>query len=69
LTELLKNNNYLLFHFSEQIESDQLIFDHKLKAGKLKAYNAIKILELYDYPPEIIKDALETNKNSTHKRF
>jgi len=62
LTDLLKEDNYELFHFSELIENDKLIFDHKLKEGKLKTRNAIKILSLYDYPTEIIEEARETEK-------
>ena len=57
LTELLETENYELFHFSETIESNELTFDHKLKKGKLKTRNAIKILELYNYPTEIITEA------------
>jgi DNA mismatch repair ATPase MutS len=59
LTELLKKDNYSLFHFSEHIKDDELLFDHKLKKGKLTTKNAIKILGLYDYPSEIIKNAKE----------
>lgn len=59
LTELLEKDNYSLFHFSEQIENNELFFDHKIKTGKLKTRNAIKILEIYNYPSEIIKDAKE----------
>ncbi|WP_245856789.1 MutS-related protein [Lutibacter flavus] len=62
LTELLEKENYALHHFSENIENDELYFDHKLKAGKLKTRNAIKILELYKYPAEIITDARMTEK-------
>lgn len=57
LTELLQKEEYELFHFSEHIENNELFFDHKIKMGKLKTRNAIKILELYKYPPEIIVDA------------
>lgn len=64
LTELLENENYELHHFSETIENDELFFDHTLKTGKLKTRNAIKILELYKYPAEIITDARDTEKNS-----
>ncbi len=45
LTELLKNDNFELFHFSELIKDNALSFDHKLKREKLKTRNAIKILE------------------------
>lgn len=57
LTELLQNDHYRLFHFSEHVENNKLLFDHKLKNGQLKTRNAIKILELYDYPKEIISEA------------
>ena len=60
LTELLKQENYELYHFKEQVVDNQLIFDHKLRYGKLETRNAIKILELYDYPHEIITMANET---------
>lgn len=64
LTDLLKKDNYKLYHFSELIENENLFFDHKLKIGKLKTRNAIKILELYDYPKEIIIDAQKTKKDN-----
>lgn len=64
LTDLLLEENYELFHFSEQIENENLIFDHKLKSGKLKTRNAIKILELYKYPSEIIIDARKTEQDN-----
>ncbi|MCD6544180.1 MAG: DNA mismatch repair protein MutS, partial [Flavobacteriaceae bacterium] len=64
LTELLEKDNYKLYHFSEQIENENLFFDYKLKIGKLKTRNAIKILELYDYPKEIITDARKTKNDN-----
>jgi len=60
LTDLLQDQGYDLYHFAEKIENNQLIFDHKLKKGKLTTRNAIKILELYDYPDSIITDAQNT---------
>lgn len=57
LADLLKKENYELYHFSEIVSDETLHFDHKLKKGKLKTRNAIKILEIYDYPSEIIKEA------------
>ncbi len=63
LTELLQKENYELYHFSESINDNELIFDHKLKYGKLKTRNAIKILEIYNYPKEVIKNAKLIEKN------
>jgi hypothetical protein len=62
LTDLLKNENFELYHFCEKVENGELKFDHKLKKGKLKTRNAIKILELYDYPSKIIEDSKSTEK-------
>ena len=72
LTDLLKQENFDLYHFSETIENNQLIFDHKIKPGKPQSGNAIKILELYDYPFEIIEDSKYSSKitlanNGYHK--
>ena len=57
LTDLLKERNFALYHFTESIEENELIFDHKIKQGKPNTGNAIKILKMYDYPAEIIEDA------------
>ncbi len=66
LTDLLKNEDYELFHFCEKMENDNMMFDHKLKQGKLTTRNAIKIMELYDYPESIIIDAKKTLTTLTH---
>lgn len=57
LTELLQEQNFVLYHFSEIVENEQLMFDYKIKPGKPTRGNAIKILELYDYPSEIIEES------------
>jgi DNA mismatch repair ATPase MutS len=61
LADLLKGS-YNLYHFSEQVEDKTLDFDFKLKEGKLKNRNAIKILEINDYPEQIITEAIELSK-------
>ena len=48
---------YELYHFAESIEDGQLSFGYTLKKGPLKTSNAIRILELYNYPAEIIEEA------------
>jgi len=62
LTEVLQKDDYELFHFSETVENNELYFDHKIREGKLKTRNAIKILEIYEYPLEIIKEAKNIEK-------
>ncbi len=61
LTEMLKKE-YELYHFSEVINEKNVDFDYKLKEGRLKNRNAIKILQINDYPLSIIKEAIETSK-------
>lgn len=58
LTDML-DEEYDLYHFSEQVENNSVDFDFKLKTGKLKNRNAIRILKINDYPDYIIKEALE----------
>ena len=59
LNELLKDE-YDHYHFSETIAEEELVFDHTIKKGPLKTRNAIRILEINDYPASIIADANAT---------
>lgn len=61
LTDLL-SDEYELFHFSENVNNNMVDFDYKLKEGKLKNRNAIRILQINDYPDYIIKEAIEISK-------
>jgi DNA mismatch repair ATPase MutS len=56
LANLLKGD-YDLFHFEESVDKDGFRFDHKMKKGILKTRNAIRLLELFDFPEAIIKAA------------
>jgi len=56
LTELL-DEEYDLYHFSEQVSEQSISFDYKIKKGKLKTRNAIKILEVNGYPQPLIDEA------------
>ena len=56
LGELL-SGTFSLFHFSEIVEDGKIVFDYKIKPGNLNKTNAIRILELNDYPPEVITEA------------
>lgn len=47
-----------LYHFTEIVDGDEIVFDYKLKPGKLSTTNAIRILELNDYPEEVIDEAI-----------
>ena len=57
LAELLDSDGYELHHFREEVVDGRLVFDYQLHTGPLTTRNAIRILELYDYPPELIAEA------------
>jgi len=61
LADLLKNE-YDLYHFSEIVDNKTVDFDYKLKEGKLKNRNAIRILQINDYPESIIKEAFKISE-------
>ncbi len=55
LTELL-TDTYALYHFTEIVENEQIKFDYQLKSGNLTTKNAIRILELNDYPDVVVTE-------------
>ena len=61
LTEML-DKEYELFHFSEIVKEKSVDFDYKLKRGKLKNRNAIRILKINDYPDDLINEAIEISE-------
>ena len=61
LADLLKDE-YELYHFSEKVDHKTVAFDYKLKDGKLKNRNAIRILQINDYPESIIAEAIALAK-------
>ncbi len=56
LTDMLPNQ-YDLYYFCESVSNKSIDFDYVLKKGKLQQTNAIKILEINDYPVEVINEA------------
>jgi energy-coupling factor transporter ATP-binding protein EcfA2 len=50
-------DRYDSYHFRELIEQNALAFDYKLQRGPSSTRNAIAILELYDFPPDVVADA------------
>lgn len=61
LADLL-NEEYELYHFSEKVDHKTVDFDYKLKDGRLKNRNAIRILQINDYPETVINEAIELAK-------
>ena len=57
LADLLAKE-YDLYHFSEQVNDNKIEFDYKLKEGKLKDRNAIRILQLNKYPQNLVDEAI-----------
>ncbi len=62
LTDML-TDTYELYHFSEIVGENNVDFDYKLKEGKLKNRNAIRILEMNGYPEEVIKEAIDISRD------
>ena len=56
LTSLLADV-YENYHFSEQVEENIVVFDYRLKPGKATSRNALKLLEMMEYPKVITDDA------------
>ncbi len=61
LQDLLEGQ-FVMHHFSEQVDGERYYFDYKIKAGPCSSRNAIKLLELKGYPEEIVKNALDLSK-------
>ena len=61
LTDML-SDDYELYHFSEIVNANNVDFDYKLKEGKLKNRNAIRILQINDYPRDLIDEAIAISK-------
>ncbi len=61
LTDML-TDEYELYHFSEIVKDNNVDFDYKLKEGKLKNRNAIRILQINNYPNELIDEAIKISR-------
>lgn len=67
LAELLKDS-FSLFHFAETVQPEGILFDYKLKEGPLKDTNAIRILELNNYPKAVIQEAVQLARRITEMK-
>ena len=56
LQDMLENN-FDMFHFSEQVEGDKFFFNYKIEEGPCSSGNAIKLLEIMEYPVSITTEA------------
>lgn len=48
------------YHFEEQVEGDDVIFDYRLRQGKAMTRNAIKLLGMIGYQEDLIEQAEES---------
>ena len=56
LTQLLEDV-YDNYHFEEEIKDGDILFNYQLRPGKATTRNAIKLLEIMGYEPQIIANA------------
>jgi DNA mismatch repair ATPase MutS len=58
LHHLLKNK-FEVYHFSEQVSDGKFYFDYKIANGSASKGNAIKLLEIMEYPIDVTDKAIE----------
>jgi hypothetical protein len=56
----LLDGAYVPLHFREQITDGALTFDYRIRPGPASTRNAIALLELMEFPNDLVSDALET---------
>ena len=62
LTGLLENF-YHNYHFDEEVENNDISFSYMLKKGRATSRNAIKLLEIMGYEPEIVTKAQKISEH------
>jgi DNA mismatch repair ATPase MutS len=62
LTTLLKNT-YENYHFTEEIQKEDIFFSYKIQKGPAMTRNAILLLENMGYPKELVEVAKKTASN------
>jgi len=55
-------STFKMFHFSEQVEDGKYFFDYRLQHGVCSSGNAIKLLEIMNYPQSITNEAKQIVK-------
>jgi len=55
--QYLLQNRFEMFHFSEQVENGEYFFNYKIQKGPAKSGNAIKLLEIENYPLSLTEEA------------
>jgi DNA mismatch repair ATPase MutS len=65
----LLQDQYRMFHFSEQVEDGKFFFDYKINEGPCSSGNAIKLLEIMGYPGQITEEAKSIVKDLVSERL
>jgi DNA mismatch repair ATPase MutS len=68
LKDLLQNT-FSMYHFSEQVEDGKFFFNYKIQNGPCTSGNAIKLLEIMQYPKTIVDEASSMAKNFQSKNY
>ncbi len=61
--ELTENPKYRNYHFCNEIEGDDIVFDYKIHNGKNTQSNAIELLSHLGYPDEIVEQARKNTED------
>ncbi len=62
LSDVLEKE-YDNYHFEEEIQENDVVFDYKLRTGRAMTRNAIRLLAMIGYDPKIIEAAQESAKH------
>lgn len=57
------DSRYRNLHFEEEVQEHQVLFNYLLKEGRAVSRNAIKLLAMLDYDPDIVKAAEEAARD------
>ena len=67
LTQILEAQ-YDNYHFSEEVQENDVRFDYRLKPGRAQSRNAIRLLSLLGFPEELTEAAREQAEHFLSKQ-
>ncbi|MBI9071925.1 MAG: hypothetical protein JEY94_10020 [Melioribacteraceae bacterium] len=53
----LLGESFNMFHFSERVENNKFYFDYKIQEGACSSGNAIKLLDIMNYPDSVVEES------------
>lgn len=57
--ESLLHENFAMVHFREEIKAGVHFFDYRIHQGPCRSRNAIRLLQLIGYPPQLVQRAMD----------